>query len=433
MTRKSRFAVLVAAAIYVFILWMAFRWGASQRYPEGSIFAHREAELRKRLAAEAAMRPQPERTPQSALARIDAAMPAYIAVRYDDTHVVFLAAPRAEPRFPETSVKLLSGVITKIAAPSKVSADLAGLEELWEPDRRSRYHLPRIMQSMPIGEPWILDTSPNATTAVSLERPVIAALGCSISAGFLAAPAAASEHAFSASPAEYFVIRRSPVESSDPPSKVQIGELHDWSAAPDFTIQLQKLLNDRMKQELLAMDNQLFANAENPSQVERPWPATSSRKRIKHWLSIDDKLERGQGQLDYDLRAFRLTPDGVPRLMIRARWTLDQNPVFLMSAWLRPDSSRADTIPRLLFADSTWSKKMRDDEVGDFLGKRLDFQTVLNQFDADHDGWAELLVHSQDGLSAQFALYLYTDLGLVPTKISLERDLTPPQSCLEQN
>ena len=52
--------------------------------------------------------------------------------------------------------------------------------------------------------------------------------------------------------------------------------------------------------------------------------------------------------------------------------------------------------------------------------------------DDDHDGWAELLVHSTDGASAHFTLELYTDLGLVPTKTSFQRELASPESCVEQ-
>jgi len=31
---------------------------------------------------------------------------------------------------------------------------------------------------------------------------------------------------------------------------------------------------------------------------------------------------------------------------------------------------------------------------------------VFKRFDADHDGWAELLVHTSDGSSSVFTLYL---------------------------
>jgi hypothetical protein len=86
----------------------------------------------------------------------------------------------------------------------------------------------------------------------------------------------------------------------------------------------------------------------------------------------------------------------------------------------------------MLSADTSWSSAMREGRPGASLGDTLDFQTILNAFDDDHDGWAELLVHSTDGASAHFTLELYTDLGLVPTKTSFQRDLVSPESCVAQ-
>jgi hypothetical protein len=48
-----------------------------------------------------------------------------------------------------------------------------------------------------------------------------------------------------------------------------------------------------------------------------------------------DPLRR---QAYFDIRAFRLTPDGAPRLFVRARWKLENAPVFLMTAWLRAET-----------------------------------------------------------------------------------------------
>ena len=91
--------------------------------------------------------------------------------------------------------------------------------------------------------------------------------------------------------------------------------------------------------------------------------------------------------------------------------------------------------PILLSADSSWSAKLRDGEAPDDLGRTLDFQTILSEFDADHDGWAELLVYtvipSNGGISANLTLNLYTDPGLAPLKATFHRDLSSPESCLD--
>jgi hypothetical protein len=203
--------------------------------------------------------------------------------------------------------------------------------------------------------------------------------------------------------------------------------------------QIAALLNQRMLQELARIDATLRANANSPDPNPDPWLAGNVRTRRREWLHRDRELAAGEGQLDYDVRAFRLTPDGAPRLFVRSRWKLDGEAGFLMTAWFRADadSPNASADPRgeehvqLLSADSSWSSALREGRLGDALGETLDFETILNEFDDDHDGWAELLVHSSDGASARFTLELYTDLGLAPTKTAFQRELVAPESCVE--
>ena len=206
-----------------------------------------------------------------------------------------------------------------------------------------------------------------------------------------------------------------------------------------------------MLQELPRLDATLRANGSVPEQNPDPWLAANVRARRREWLHRDKRLAAGEGNLDYDVRAFRLTPDGAPRLFVRARWKLDGTAAFLMTAWFRVDAedsvaardarnvqkaseprSEEPALLEMLSADTTWSSTLREGRPGASLGDTLDFQTILNEFDDDHDAWAELLVHSTDGTSAYFTLDLYTDLGLVPTKTSFERELASPESCVEQ-
>jgi len=155
---------------------------------------------------------------------------------------------------------------------------------------------------------------------------------------------------------------------------------------------------------------------------------------------------RGEGTLDYDMRAFRLSPDGAPRVFVRARWKLANAPVFLMSAWFKEEPSNLDSPKKALFqtnswqcavaavllsADSSWSSVLREGPVTGALGEKLDFQSVLNEFDADRDGWAELLIHSDQGAATTISLYLYSDMGLAALKTPLRRDAQPPESCVD--
>ena len=437
MRRKNRKWVAMAAALYLFVMWSAYRWAISQGIPEGNIFNRIEHEGIKRLAEEkaAAAAAAPKPTGES---RLTAAGPAYVAARYDESHVVFVVAAETESRFSNSPLLVnSSGTPTRIPAAAKPTASLAGLQELWEPDSQALHFFPEIIQKTQPGEQWTLSISPELTIPVVIERAVIAPTGCSLALGFLASVPPEERAAYAASSREYFAVRRTAVESVNPPVTANIGELPVWRTTPAAAREIEQQLTDRMKQELSKIDAQLLANAGSPGETAGQ-TLGDARPRTREWIHADRALARGEGELDYDIQAFRLTPDGQPRLFVRARWKLASAPVFLMTAWFEMDPRKdaAGTAqPLLLSADSSWSRSLRQGNAGT-LGDSLDFQTILNEFDADHDGWAELLVHSYDvrpdgNASTSITLYLYTDLGMVPMKTPLRRDAQSPESCID--
>jgi hypothetical protein len=471
MRRKYRPYVAIAVGLYLLIMWSAFRWEGRQHLPDGSIFDHIENE-RKRKFVEDQKRDQKKqmeaRPTSDAELRLNAG-PAFVAVRYDADHVVFMVATDSESRFAQAAHALQTGAPQKIAAPAQASAHLAGLDELWETDAGTSGLLPESVKNTVPGDEWTLSVSADSTVPVTIARAVTAPTGCSLALGFLAAVPEKQQAAFAASSEEYFVVRREPVAAAEaasaspqPPaqsvpvavpasadSSVHIAELTDWKPSANFQNEITALLNQRMLQELPRLDATLRANGSVPEQNPDPWLAGNVRARRREWLHRDKKLAAGEGQLDYDVRAFRLTPDGAPRLFVRARWKLDGAAAFLMTAWFRAQPGDAQpgaqkdaqkaSAPRfeqhdleMLSSDTTWSSTLREGRPAASLGDTLDFETILNEFDDDHDGWAELLVHSTDGASAHFTLELYTDLGLVPTKTSFQRDLVSPESCVEQ-
>ena len=437
MRRKNRKWIAMAVVCHLFVMWSAYRWAIAQRPPDGNILDHRDRESARRkaqeLAREAATQPPP-----NGESRLTATGPAFVAARYDATRVVFMVAAETESRFAASP--RFVGTPAKISTPARAAAPLAGLQELWEIDPHALHFLPEIVQHTQPGEQWTLSESPDSTIPVVIERAVIAPTGCSLAMGFLAAVPPAQQAGFAASAREYFAVRRAPVESVDPPTASHIAELPDWKDSPATTRQIEQELNDRMKQEVARIDARLVANAASPAASAGESPVGHARPRLKEWIHADHGLVRGEGTLDYDIRAFRLTPDAAPRLFVRARWKLADAPVFLMTAWFKAgssalvtaESSQNDDVQSvLLSADSSWSTTLRDGEAGGNLGDRLDFQTILNEFDADHDGWAELLIYSDQGPSTTIGLYLYTDLGLVPMKTPLRRDAQSPESCVD--
>jgi hypothetical protein len=456
MRRKNRKWAAMAVALYLFVMWSAYRWSIGQRPADGPILEHiqheemRKFKERRALEAEEDARAQPH----LAEARLDAAGPAFVAARYDQNHIVFVVATDTESRFSPSPLLRSAGHPTHISASANPAAPLAGLQELWEPDSQALHFFPAIVQKTRPGEQWILSLSATTTIPVAIERTVIAPSGCSLGMGFLASIPPDQQSSFAASGHDYFLVRNAAVAPVDPPVAAHIGELPDWKTPLSLARQIELQLNQRMQQEVAAIDARLLANAHSPGAAATELPVGNARPRLKEWIHADQGLARGEGTLDYDLRAFRLTPDGAPRLYVRARWKLNDAPAFLMTAWFKAEwpkseSQKAgspDTPPVLLWSDSSWSLAIRQGEAPASLGDRLDFQTILNEFDADSDGWAELLVHSYDThpdqpqssgahssatASVTIAPYLYTDEGLAPLKMPFHRDLQSPESCLD--
>jgi len=452
MRRKNRKWIAVAAALYLFVMWSAYRWAIAQRPTDGPLLEHIQREAIRKLTeerAKVAAAAQPKPTGES---RLNAAGPAYVAARYDDTHVVFMVTLETEARFANS--RNSSQAPTKIPASSREIAQLAGFSELWEPDSQTLHFFPEIIQSTRPGEEWSLNLASHTTIPVVIERPVIAPIGCSLAMGFLATVPIDHHPAFAAVSSDYFAVRKKEVQSEEPPFPQRKNVLPNWHASASSVKQIEEQLNERMKREIAQMDARLIANAGSPGATAGEAPVGQVQPRLKEWLHADRALARGEGTLDYAIRAFRLTPDGAPRLFVRARWKLANTPVFLMTAWFKAGESDLDeprerqtkpldasdtatppeqnaVAPVLLWTDAKWSAQLRQGETSGDLGNTLNFQAILNVFDADQDGWDELLVYSDEGNSTMIALSLYTDMGLVPLKMPLHRDAQAPEACLD--
>src|SRR5580658_4144601 len=191
MQRKNRKWLMLAVAAYLLIMGLAYRWSEQQIPTDGPLLVKREREevrkWKERQAEEAQARAQLQSEPQpNAEPRLAAAGPAFVAARYDRTHVVFVVTTDAESRFSDAPIRRLSVAPTRVPASLTPAAPLAGLQELWEPDSQAIHFLPKIIQTTKSGDQWLLDLSANVTIPVVVEHPVIAPTGCSLALGFFA-------------------------------------------------------------------------------------------------------------------------------------------------------------------------------------------------------------------------------------------------------
>jgi hypothetical protein len=137
----------------------------------------------------------------------------------------------------------------------------------------------------------------------------------------------------------------------------------------------------------------------------------NARSLARARQEIDAGLARGEGRLTYDTQAYRLTPDGVPLVFVRARWHVGSRLGFAAAFWVREDSGK---IVWQNLRPASWLR-MRLFQ-GEIHTSQLGL--VLNVVDRDRDGWAEVIfMHAgYEGLGVE-VLDLSAD-GLKPAGVS---------------
>ena len=121
------------------------------------------------------------------------------------------------------------------------------------------------------------------------------------------------------------------------------------------------------------------------------------------------RVSAGGARINFDVQAFRLTPDGLPRLFVRAVWNLDGKTVFLMSAWLRTapaleiEAADLHAAKQAVWLDFKYDGPMEPSYLGE----------VLNITDVDRDRFAEIvmLYHYYEGISIEISKYPPTGPG----------------------
>jgi len=309
-----------------------------------------------------------------------------VAFRYDTGRVVFV-------------VGSLSGVYQR---------DLEALPELPAPEARlSALQLYRAdLENVPgaadiagwfdDADRWSVDTGRERVRA-KIERFAPALRPCEAVLAAIAAVEPGDRARFDRVREKYFLVQRDTESGLPPPA----GPISLSAPDPPLT-ELERLgVEDLLKE---ALGEELARVRKGDSY---DWSGGPS------WRALDARLARAEGDLRFDSQMLRATPDGVARLYVRASWVLDNRIVFLMSAWIRRGArlnaeavnSRPSTLLRMrIFQSTPFSRE--------WLG------LLLNVFDRDGDGWAEILITSWGYESAAFELFEYSESGPQPTGIT---------------
>ncbi len=322
----------------------------------------------------------------------------FVAIRYDKTHVLFrVADPRSDFDFGEDRAKDLHTLPEPIAE--------FGGGSLWEPDAKLLTDYKALYDRAPVGETWQLEITAGLSVPVIVRKPVLASAGCFSYAGVIAE---ASDPAFAVSGRRYFLVHKPPAASVSVRKSTSVSELVDWKLTPELRGQIEKLLQPRIKDEAVKMHESYLDEYERFAKIDK-----AQFDWAQHWKQADERLMRGEGRLDLEVRAFQVTPDGAPRLLVRAKSSLDGKAAFLMIAWLSLQPELAvDSI------DVGAAGQMR---MAEFQGNSLDYPalgTVLNIFDLHNDGRGELLIYSPGYEGYDIHLFRYTANGPVATSIS---------------
>ena len=243
-----------------------------------------------------------------------------------------------------------------------------------------------------LGDRWLLDAGRRGRFHFTVDQFVIGYKDCGEAWGVLATVAPDEAARFERVTEKYYVAR---LERAGEP------------AAPATTLRpIAFQLDDARRAELAALLEQerlrtwpdLRPDVENSySQSEKrglKWPA--------RWRSLDARLARGEGALTFDVQPFRLTPDGEPRLFVRARWSAAGYVAYVLSAWMRVSTT--------LVAEDTnpwFSRAMRMGEFQQWPVSDRSLGLVLNVHDIDGDGGAEILfaLEGYENLSVELVGY----------------------------
>ena len=263
-----------------------------------------------------------------------------------------------------------------------------------------------------VGDRWVIHTAPGQVFEATVQRRVGGYLGCDQGVGVLLRVAPEQAGAFGAVRARYFVATPAPAQTpSGAAGRSAVRTLPESTVTPDVRRSIESILDTTLARELPGVREKaapfLARGATDPNSYrsDRAW----ARERLK----IEDAMERGEGQLHYNVQAFTLSPDRVPVLFVRAEWLVGSRQGFVASLWLR--AGQPIEVLKTDVGPAAWARMslFRDGVVPSHMG------LILNVLDRDRDGWGEVLFSSEGYESRSIFLLEYSPAGFQPAAINL--------------
>lgn len=255
------------------------------------------------------------------------------------------------------------------------------------------------------GDPWLIEAGGHTRFHGRIERLAVGKALCEAAIVAIVVIDKEDRERFEGmKEAHYLALPATQAESRPSGTKWREPSTRPAKLSPETAADLETSLAAEFRNQLADVRWEMESEYQRETQRGASWPEA--------WRRYDERLANGEGKLQYEGQELVLTPDGSPRLYIRARWVLEGRVVFLMGAWVKAQNSLQ--LEGVNVRPALWLR------MGEFQHIPLDLEylgTILNVTDYDADGWGEVIMGEIGYESFALTLYEYSARGLKETGI----------------
>jgi hypothetical protein len=263
----------------------------------------------------------------------------------------------------------------------------------------------RVPPEIKVGDRWAVHTAPGQVIQATAERFVLGQGQCSSLLGLVLRVDDRDAAAFAGVRTKYYVVDTHGAGSGGIEST--LGPLPMSTITPEVRARLDASLAQVFALELPRVRAEAAKSIADMAASDVGYHRTWARDR----QNVEAALARGAGVLAYDAQPYRLTPDGVPLVFVRAQWRVGSRPGFAASFWIRSDTG---AIVWKNVGPASWLRMFEFQGEIDITQLGL----VLNVLDRDRDGWAEVIFLQAGYESLGVSLYTISSSGFTPAGTS---------------